>query len=308
MSLIATNEFGQVHQISLTSDLSALIVKHKYTQAKVSLYGGQVLSWQPVGEKEVFWLSKDSAFENGKAIRGGIPLCWPWFGSHPNDKENKSGNHGFARRQLWQVDSIDITEFGVEISLSWQGKNIDDLWPGASKLTQVLFFGRTFSQALTMTNLSDSDAYYSGALHSYFSVSAPKNTSITALTDAIFDDKLTGKSCVAESSVTPLANGVEPVDRVYHSSEVMTVIDSHWQRSIELKTVNTKQWVFWNPGLELATNMADIHEGGEQEFICLEAANTQMQLLKAGESLTMEQSITVTSDATLNEQPLGSCH
>jgi glucose-6-phosphate 1-epimerase len=74
----------------------------------------------------------------------------------------------------------------------------------------------------------------------------------------------------------------------------MSVVDSHWQRTIELNTTNTKQWVFWNPGVELANNMADIHERGEQEFICLEAANTQRQLLSAGKSLTMEQNITVT--------------
>ena len=81
----------------------------------------------------------------------------------------------------------------------------------------------------------------------------------------------------------------------------MKVVDSDWQRTIELKTINTKHWVFWNPGVELSNNMADIHEGGEQEFICLEAASTEMQLLRAGESLTMAQKIAVTSHVTPNE-------
>ena len=296
MSVLVKNDFGQVQQIKLSSDLSALIIEHKYTQAKVSLYGGQVLSWQPTNEKEVFWLSKSSAFEQGKAIRGGIPLCWPWFGVHPSDSENKEGNHGFARCQLWQVDNIEIKEQGVEVSLSWQGSNMSDLWPFACKLTQVLFFGKTFNQVLTMTNLSENDAYYAGALHSYFSVSSPKNTAITELTKASFDDKLTGKIYTQKSLTTPLANGIDEVDRVYHSNEAMTVVDSDWQRTITLETINTKQWVFWNPGAELANNMPDIHEHGEREFICLEAANTEMQLLEAGESLTMSQKITVTSN------------
>jgi len=295
MSILVKNDFGQVQQVKLSSDLSALIIEHKNTQAKVSLYGGQVLSWQPTDEKELFWLSKNSAFEQGKAIRGGIPLCWPWFGVHPNDSENKEGNHGFARGQLWQVGNIDVNEQGVEVSLSWQGNNMSDLWPFACKLTQVIFFGKSFNQVLTMTNLSESDAYYAGALHSYLSVSAPENATITELAKASFDDKLTGKVYAPKPLATPLANGVDPVDRVYHSNEVMTVVDSHWQRIIQLETINTKQWVFWNPGAELANNMADIHESGEQEFICLEAANTQMQLLRAGKSLTMAQKITVTS-------------
>lgn len=295
MSILVKNDFGQVQQVKLSSDLSALIIEHKNTQAKVSLYGGQVLSWQPTDEKEVFWLSKNSAFEQGKAIRGGIPLCWPWFGVHPNDNENKEGNHGFARGQLWQVGNIDVNEQGVEVSLSWQGNNMSDLWPFACKLTQVIFFGKSFNQVLTMTNLSENDAYYAGALHSYLSVSAPENATITELAKASFDDKLTGKAYAPKPLATPLANGVDPVDRVYHSNEVMTVVDSHWQRTIQLETINTKQWVFWNPGVELANNMADIHESGEQEFICLEAANTQMQLLRAGKSLTMAQKIMVTS-------------
>lgn len=301
MSSIVKNDFGQVQQVKLSSDLSALTIEHKVTQAQVSLYGGQVLNWKPVGEREVFWLSKNSAYEKGKAIRGGIPICWPWFGVHPNDRENKSGNHGFARGQLWQVDNIDINEQGVEVSLSWQGQNMNDLWPFACRLTQVLFFGKSFTQVFTMKNLSENDAYYTGALHSYLSVSAPVNAIITELAKVPFDDKLTGKACAAKPLVTQLANGIDPVDRVYHSNEVMKVVDSDWQRTIELKTINTKHWVFWNPGVELSNNMADIHEGGEQEFICLEAANTRMQLLRAGESLTMAQKIAVTSHATPKE-------
>ena len=296
MSLLVKNDFGQVQQIKLSSDLSELVIEHRYTQARVSLYGGQVLSWQPVNEKEVFWLSKNSAFEQGKAIRGGIPLCWPWFGVHPNDIKNEEGNHGFARCQLWKVDNIEINEQGVEVTLIWQGRNMSGFWPFACNLTQVLFFGKSFNQVLTMTNLSESNAYYAGALHSYFSVSSPKNTVITELSKAAFDDKLTGQTCSAQSGTVPLANGVDEVDRVYHSNEAMTVVDSLWQRTITLEAINTKQWVFWSPGVKLANNMADIHESGEKEFICLEAANTQMQLLGAGKSLTMSQNIAVTSN------------
>ncbi len=291
MQLLTENEFGQVHQVELSQHLSALVIEHPKVKAKISLYGGQVLSWQPCGEKEVFWLSKDSAFEEGKAIRGGVPLCWPWFGAHPKDKKNKAGNHGFARGQLWQLDNIYISEQGVEVCLSWQGENMSDLWPLACQLKQVLFFGHSFKQVLQMENLSTEDAYYTGALHSYFSVSSPENISISALEQSSFDDKLTGQLCQPQL----LKNGVGPVDRIYHTNNAMNIVDSQWQRTIELKAVNTKQWVFWNPGVELANNMADIHQNGEQEFVCLEAANTQMQLLAAGENITIEQEISVFS-------------
>jgi len=287
--LLEKNDFGQVHKEQLSLGLSAIVIEHSNVKAKVSLYGGQVLSWQPCGEKEVFWLSKDSNFEKGKAIRGGIPLCWPWFGTHPNDIDKKAGNHGFAREQLWQVDDITVSEEGVEVVLSWQGENMSDLWPLACQLQQVLFFGRTFKQTLLMKNLSNVDSYYTGALHSYLSVSSPSNIKIAALEQANFDDKISGEFNKAQ----PLENGIGPVDRIYHTNSVMNIVDNKWQRTIELKATNTQQWVFWNPGVELANNMADIHLKGEHEFVCLEAANTQMQLIAAGTVVKIEQQISV---------------
>lgn len=291
MSVLAKNDFGQVQQLNLTGEFDLLTIEHKSCQAKVSLFGGQVLSWKPNGQKDVFWLSEKATFEQGKAIRGGIPLCWPWFGAHPKDINNNAGNHGFAREQFWQVSDISISEKTVEISLVFQGDNMHLLWPNACKLKQVLSFGEIFTQSLTMSNLSKEDAFYTGALHSYFRVSAPENICVDELSDASFDDKLTGLSY----SPTPLVNGVGPVDRVYHSNKAMKISDSKWQRTIEVNASNTKQWVFWNPGNKVATTMADIHTDGEQEFVCLEAANTNMQLLSSNKSLTMSQVVSVTS-------------
>jgi glucose-6-phosphate 1-epimerase len=288
---LAKNEFGRVHQVKLSQDLFALEIEHLTVKAKISLYGGQVLSWHPHGEKEVFWLSKNSLFEQGKAIRGGIPLCWPWFGSHPDDKKNKGGNHGFAREQLWQVDNIDINEKGVEVILSWQGQDMNGLWPYACQLKQVLFFGSSFKQTLHMNNLSQSDAYYTGALHSYFAVSSPKNIKVAALEAASFYDKLAEQLCEPQS----LENATGPVDRIYYTNDVMHIVDEAWKRILELKSVNAKQWVFWNPGTETANKMVDIHNNGEQEFFCLEAANTEMELIPAGQSLTMAQEISIIS-------------
>ncbi len=288
-SILASDEFGQVQQVNVTDDLASLVIEHQSCQAKVSLYGGQVLSWQPAGQRDVFWLSEMANFEQGKAIRGGIPLCWPWFGAHPDDSENKVGNHGFARTALWQVSDIRLDKSGIEITLTFQGENKHDLWPNACKLTQVLSFGCQFTQTLTMSNLSDEDAFYSGALHSYFCVSAPENITIDTLNDVPFDDKLTAMSCPAQL----LVNGAGPVDRVYHSNKVMQITDHKWQRTIEVSASNTKQWVFWNPGVEIANSMADIHAHGEQEFVCLEAANTQRQLLASGKTLTISQAIRV---------------
>lgn len=289
--LITKNEFGQVHKTPLSPGLFALVIEHLTVKAKVSLHGGQVLSWHPNGERDVFWLSKKSIFDKDKAIRGGIPLCWPWFGVHPNDKDNTAGNHGFARTQQWQVDNIHINEAGVEVILSWQGENIHRLWPHACQLKQILFFGHSFKQTLHITNLSHVDTYYASALHSYFAVSSPKAIKVADLEQASFYNKLTDRHCQPQ----PLNNGVGPVDRIYYTNNVMNLIDMAWGRTLRLKSYNAKQWVFWNPGATLARTMVDIQPYGEQEFVCLEAANTDMALLAAGQSTIIKQEISILS-------------
>jgi len=334
-NVLLTTEFANVTKVALTNELDVLKIKHQNCQAQVSLYGGQVLSYQPrfssnnnlskksgnypdnysiekeSNQGEVFWLSKNSEYTKGKAIRGGIPLCWPWFGA--NDQaigKIPSTNHGFAREVNWQIENIEANENEVTVVLIFQGEKQHELWPNAFILRQTLIFGKTFKQSLAMTNLSNEGAQYSGALHSYFCVSNPKNITIDALTGCEFYDKLTTKTKMQKNSVSCIG----PIDREYHlkSKESLTqgiqkdnerssvgqsrtaiICDQGWQRQIEIISTGCSQWVLWNPGVELANNMADIHDKGEQEFVCLEAANSKWQSLPANKTITISQEIKV---------------
>jgi len=292
VSNLADNQYGQVNSVKIADNIDGLVIEHQHCNAKVSLHGGQVLSWQPKGQQPVFWLSKSAKYQSDKAIRGGVPLCWPWFGAHHNDLENQAGNHGFARQQSWKIDNIDISEGFVTVVLSWQGDKMHRLFPISCQLKQTLVFGKDFNQNLEMVNLSADDVEYTTALHSYFQVSHPQNVKIKQLTTLDFEDKLTGKFNKAEAFV----NGVGPVDRIYHNDKEqpsMRIVDDGWQRVIEITSQNTTQWVFWNPGEEVANNMTDIHNNGEQEFVCMEPANTQPQVLLAHSSKVISQKIAV---------------
>ncbi|WP_286262683.1 D-hexose-6-phosphate mutarotase [Thalassotalea atypica] len=284
MTLINENEYGAVSLVTVTGEVGALDITHKACKAQVSLYGGQVLSWQPTGHEDVFWLSKDSAFGNGTAIRGGIPLCWPWFGGYQN-----GGNHGFARTQTWLLDKVNIIATGIEITLSWQGKDIHDLWPNEARLTQKLFFGDVFKQELIMENLSNQEAQYTGALHSYFTVSNPSKVKIECLNDVLFDCKLSGDKKISDQK----ANMVGPMDRIYYSSNDMDIVDEGLQRKITVSSTNCDQWVLWNPGADTASKMKDLHLHSENEFVCLEPANTDWQCFPAGRQVSMAQKISV---------------
>lgn len=286
MSTIKKTNFGEVLEIAITDDTNCLEIKHDACKAKVSLYGGQVLSWQPTNHEEVFWLSNSAEYKAGKAIRGGIPLCWPWFGPY-----EEGGNHGFARNQVWQLEDVEISQYDVTLILTWQGENVHPLWQTHAKVTQVLSFGKSFKQTLKMENLSDQDAKYTGALHTYFSIGHPENVTVNALNGVPFDCKLTGEKQITDHK----SNMVGPMDRVYYSADEVEVLDSKLNRMITISTSNTNQWVMWNPGIEVAKQMSDVHDNGQDEFFCLEAANTQWQIIPALGCVALSQTIDVVS-------------
>lgn len=286
------NEYGQADLYHLSEGLSGIRFTHHKSQGEVSLYGGQVLSWQPKGQLPIFWLSDNSQYSTSSAIRGGIPLCWPWFGGDvksTNGEMLKVSNHGFVRQSQWHLDNIEITESEVVVVLSLSGQQFSAHWPTAFKLTQKLVFSAQFQQVLTMTNMSDVTVAYTGALHSYFKVSDPKKVTISDLDKSSYDDKLTGQ----QKQVSELENCLGPIDRVYYNGDSKIIMDNGWRRAITVTSDNCHQWVIWNPGQQAVTTMADMHMNAEQEFICLEAANTQWQNIASQASVSIGQSITI---------------
>ncbi|MDO6444502.1 D-hexose-6-phosphate mutarotase [Colwellia sp. 1_MG-2023] len=288
-SILSSTAFATISQRSLNDNISILDIKHRLFTASLSLYGGQVLSWQPAGHAEVFWLSNTSEFKEGKAIRGGIPLCWPWFGPNIDENGNNGGNHGFARNNHWRLVSHDISENDVTLTLEFIGEQAHQLWPAKFNVIQTLIFSSTFSQKLTISNLSQERVEFSSALHSYFHVSHPSNVQVPNLKLVCFDDKITNK----KQQTDHLANCVGPIDRIYYCSEQQTLIDSGLQRKINIESKHCHQWVLWNPGKQIADTMQDIHPEGENEFVCLEAANTQWQSIGAGDHVELSQAISV---------------
>lgn len=294
-NMIVENNYGSVEYIRLNACLSedmledGIHINHALGQAKISLYGGQVLTWQPKNEKPVLWLSDNAIFKEGKAIRGGVPICWPWFGPHVKDLT--SPNHGFARTQYWQLEDVCVEEQQVKIILTLTGENEHPLWPHAFVLKQEIVFGAEFTQTLFIQNLSDETVKYTGALHSYFSVGDPEKVQVPALSPFPFDDKITGDLDVTSE----LENCKGSIDRIYYSNAPMELVDNAWQRKISLKTEYFGQWVLWNPGKEIASNMPDIHENGENSFVCLEAANTKWCDIPPQSEVYMRQTIGVSS-------------
>ncbi len=285
--IIEKNEFGYVNKVFLPDIAEQIVIQHDNCVAKISLYGGHILSWQPEGQTEVLWISETSNLNGSRPIRGGIPICWPWFGGLQGEV-----NHGFARRNCWQLEAVNIEEKGVEIVLSLSAQSLSAVWPFSYRVTQNIYFSTTLCQQLTVENVGNEALTFSDALHTYFSVSHPRNVSVPALNLAVFDDKITGE---LKQPAEQVLDCIGPVDRIYYNNESATLFDKGLNRSITINKTCSKQWVLWNPGKEIADSMADVHDGGELEFICLEAANTALVSVVPNSSVTIGQEISVTN-------------
>jgi len=291
-SILLGNSFGSIKQSHLNDEVSTININHKLGCAVISLHGGQVLSWQPSNQQPVFWLSEKAEFRKDKAIRGGIPLCWPWFGPY-NKADISGGNHGFVRQRYWQLAGLEMGQAEVKVTLELCGENEHDLWPSKFKIQQQLIFSDCFEQQLIIENLTDKEICHSIALHSYFAVSHPKNVTVSSLSECFFDDKINGELQQRDE----LTSCIGPIDRIYHSttdeSISQQIVDSRWQRKINVRASNCQQWVLWNPGKDIAQAMPDIHSDGENEYVCLEAANTQWQTVAPMSKVSIGQQIQV---------------
>ncbi|WP_082897105.1 D-hexose-6-phosphate mutarotase [Thalassotalea crassostreae] len=282
---IESHDSGSITEVQVNAEHAELVLNHTLFSAKVSLFGGQVLSWQPKGQSEVFWVSKNAILNGDKPIRGGIPLCWPWFGSYKD-----AGNHGFARTNYWHLKSSKISKDGILLELELTVDNQCSQWPYSFSLIQVLEFSSTLKQQLIVENTSDQTFDFSYALHSYFSVSSPNDVKIPDLSSANYDNKITQ---LINRPPADVLDCVGPIDNIYHSDKSLTLFDKKWKRAIEINKANSAQWVLWNPGEEGAKSFNDIHQNGEQEFVCLEAANTHFLQVAAGQIVNLSQEIKV---------------
>jgi glucose-6-phosphate 1-epimerase len=256
-------------------------IQNSHGKALVSLYGAQVLSFQPVGAScDVLFVSELAQFRTGQAIRGGVPVCWPWFGPDPEGKGRPS--HGLARTRTWTVLETGATAAGatqVSLALTDTAES-RALWPHAFALRLDITIGATLRLALTTRNTGTAPFTLSQALHSYFSVGDIAKATVEGLDGCRYVDKASGAGAAMKHQRGPMAFGAE-VDRVYLNPPAsMVLVDGAGQRKIRITAQGSRSAVVWNPGAEIAAGMADLDNEGYRRFVCVETTN-------AGEDLVM---------------------
>ena len=239
---------------------------------EVYLHGAHVTRWQPHGSAPVLFLSERATYAPGKAIRGGVPLIFPWFGPHPVDP--RAPAHGFVRSRPWRlVTSGPGADGAVVIELA-----LDDdettraLWPSAFRLRYRVTVAQTLTLALEVTNTSPATFTFETALHSYLAVGDVHDVAITGLADTPYIDKV--------EAMTRKRHGGEPLrltgetDRVFLGTRARCVVtDPVLGRRIVLDKAGSATTVVWNPWATKAAEIADLAPDDWRHMVCVETAN-----------------------------------
>lgn len=252
-------------------ELPAIIVSHPKVRAALTLQGAHLIAWQPSGEQPVLWLSDKSQFAAGKAIRGGVPICWPWFGPAGEPA------HGFARNQPWTLSAHDENEDGVMLTLVLESNaQTLKLWPHEFTLIARFRLGQHCEIELE----AHGDFEATAALHSYFTVSDISGVEVSGLGNSYIDKVNQGE--IGSSDGKQRYPG--RIDRIFTAAEDCSVInDPAAQRQIEVYHHHHSDVVTWNPGVELSCSMADMPNEGYKTMVCVETARINKPLRSAGE-------------------------
>lgn len=277
----------KIHRLDNPSGLKVLKFETPKASLVFHLQGAHVTSFIPRGASDLLWLSPMADFIPGKAIRGGIPVCWPWFGKHSN---TDLPQHGFARNSLFQLLDVQATAGdGVIITLELNSSDETQvMFPYAFNLKVELTLSTSLTIKLITTNLSDRPLPLSQAIHSYLNISNIHQIKLNGLAEYSFMDQLSGKTHKETRNSITFA---EETDRIYHLNNAQLLVDDSTRR-IVIEQQGDNSTVVWNPWIDKSQRMSDFADDGYLEMLCIEAANTGNNLLlQPGDSYELSQTI-----------------
>ena len=250
-----------------------LQITSKRSFCEISLFGGQVLCWRPINqEHEVLWKPRADKYARGRAIRGGVPICWPWFGTHPA-KQNFPG-HGYARITNWKLASIDEGGDGVtEVRLILGDSDLaSSYWRYGVSLELKVTIGSTLDIELTTHNRGMQEIEFTEGLHTYFQVSDISNVEILGLEGADYIDLVNQHESRTQCGAISFDG---EVGKIFLENYATCIIrDEGLKRRISIEKSGSKSTAVWNPGFQIASKMDDLGSLGWRNMVCVESANT----------------------------------
>lgn len=266
-------------------DHGALVaeVSNQRGSGSVAVQGAQVLTWSPTGREPVIWLSDHASFKPGKSLRGGAPVCWPWFGPHKVDPGKPA--HGFARNLDWEITETARVPEGTRILMRLvPGEEQQTLWPFQAQLTLEITMGERLRLALATENRGSDSFELTQAVHTYFHVGDIDAVRVEGLEGCDYIDKV-GEEAIRRQE-GPIRIDRE-VDRIYLGCPGDAVIvDPSLKRRIRVSKRGSGSYVVWNPWIEKSASLGDMGKEGYRKTICVETTNAAADVVSVapGES------------------------
>jgi glucose-6-phosphate 1-epimerase len=239
-------------------------------EGEMYLHGAHVTSWKPAGAAEVLFVSTQSRWENGHAIRGGVPICFPWFGDKADDP--KAPAHGFVRTQAWQLESIVHVGGAVTVSMFIESnEGTRRWWPAEFRLVHRVTFGSELSLELVVTNTGKTSLRFEEALHAYHRVGNIENARVRGLDTVHYIDKTDSYRKKMQHGEIAIAS---ETDRVYlNTAGAIELEDPVLHRRTRLTKENSRTTVVWNPWVDKARSLSDFADDEWMKMICIETSN-----------------------------------
>jgi D-hexose-6-phosphate mutarotase len=239
---------------------------------QVYLHGAHLSAWQPAGKAPVIFMSRDSAFDPAKPIRGGVPICFPWFAAHATDKQ--APMHGFARIQPWTLVSADETREAVTLvfTLADNERTRASAWPHAFAATYRITMGRSLGLSLQVRNTGPVPVTFEEALHTYYAVQYVREITISGLEHTDYLDKTDGFKRKSQGPQPVRIEG--ETDRIYlATTATCTIDDPGMKRKITIAKTGSNTTVVWNPWIERAKAIPDFGDDEWPSMVCVETCN-----------------------------------
>jgi len=255
----------------LSGSLAVIRVESALASASVMLQGAQVIDYQPRGDRPLIWLSGRSRYAEGKSVRGGIPVCWPWFGPHATNPALPA--HGFARTVEWDLQEAMVLPDGrvrLAFELAQEGAMRPE-WPYPSSVRNSITIGCELEVSLATRNSGGESFPLGQALHTYFQVSDVRRISIHGLDGCTYLDKVAGNARRRQQGPVTIT---QETDRIYlDTGGACEIRDPSMDRSLLITATGSRSTVVWNPWIEKAEKMGDFEPDAYLRMVCVESAN-----------------------------------
>lgn len=286
---------GQIRFEDKAPGLRIAHVENDAGTATISLFGGQLLGWQPKHAAEpALWTSSLAKFDGKTAIRGGVPICWPWFGKHPTAASAPA--HGYARLTPWDLESIHSRPDGrTEVVMTLRpAAQAGEYHLRAVELAARFLIGHTLEISTTSTNRGEQPIDITEGLHTYFHVGHVEHVRVSGLQGCEYVDLTDGNQRRVQAG--PIRFEGTEVGRIFTGCKrSCTIEDPGLGRIIRVDATGGHSIAVWNPGLATASRMADLGHEGWRHMVCVETANAleDKLTLAAGASHTVAATYTV---------------